>query len=75
MEGKEAVTSAVKEFIAYFKALTIKAVCGSETKAMVAYDVEFPAPIGLIRTAVLLTLCDGLIIDYEIFFDASPMRK
>ena len=42
---------------------------------MLAYDVDFPAPIGNIPSAVLLNLEEGLISKIELFFDARPFDK
>jgi hypothetical protein len=42
---------------------------------MLAYDLDCPAPIGLFRGAVLLTFQEGLIMRYELFYDARPFEK
>ncbi len=73
--GKEAVLNSVKHLLAAFDKLTIRAQFGSGDRVMLAYDIDFPAPIGLSRAAVLLTFQEGLIIRYELFFDASPFVK
>jgi hypothetical protein len=73
--GKEAVVDAIKEFITIFKSLTIRAACGSGDQVMLAYDLDCPAPIGIIRTAVLMTFKDNLISRVELFFDARPFER
>lgn len=73
--GKDAVLNAVKHFLAVFNKLTIRAQFGTGDQAMLAYDLDCPAPIGLYRGAVLLTFQEGLIIRYELFYDARPLEK
>ena len=73
--GKDAVLNSVKHLIAFFNKLTIRAQFGAGDQVMLAYDIDFPAPIGLSRAAVLLTFQEGLIIRYELFFDARPFEK
>ncbi len=75
IKGKVAVLDSVKYLIAFFNKLTIRAQFGAEDRVMLAYDIDFPAPIGISRAAVLLTFQDGLIIRYELFFDARPFEK
>lgn len=73
--GKDAVFNSVKHFLAVFKKLTIRAQCGNGDQVMLAYDLDCPAPIGLFRGAVLLTFQEGLIIRYELFYDARPFEE
>jgi ketosteroid isomerase-like protein len=75
LEGKEAVFESVKNFTNFFKSLTIRAKCEGKDHIMLAYDLDCPAPIGLFRGAVLLTFQDGLIIGYELFYDARAFEK
>ncbi len=75
IKGKDAVLNSVKHLIGFFNKLTIRAQFGAEDRVMLAYDIDFPAPIGVSRAAVLLTFQDGLIIRYELFFDARPFEK
>lgn len=42
---------------------------------MLAHDIDFPVSIGVSRAAVLLSFQDGLIVRYELFFDARPFEK
>lgn len=73
--GKDAVLNSVKHFLAVFNKLTIRAKCGNGNQAMLAYDLDCPTPLGLVRGAVLLTFQDDLIIRYELFYDARPFEK
>ncbi len=73
--GKEAVLNPVKHLLALFNRLTIRAQFGSGDQVMLAYDINFPAPIGISRSAVLLTFKEELIIRYELFFDTKPFEK
>jgi hypothetical protein len=73
--GKDAVLNSVKHLLSVFNKLTIHAQFGAGDRVMLAYDIEFPAPIGISRAAVLLTFQDDLIIRYELFFDARPFEK
>lgn len=73
--GKEAVMASVTHMVRLFKTLTVRAQFESGSQVMLAYDVEFPQPIGVSRAAVLLTFEDGLIKGYELFFDARPFTQ
>jgi SnoaL-like protein len=75
IRGKDVVLNSVKHLLAAFNKLTIRAQFGAEDRVMLAYDIEFPAPIGISRAAVLLTFQEDLIIRYELFFDARPFEK
>lgn len=75
LAGKEAVLEAITGFMAFFTTLTIRSVFGSDDQAMIAYDVEFPAPFGKVPTAALLKIQDGLITKVELIFDARPFDK
>jgi hypothetical protein len=73
--GKDAVLNSVKHFLAVFNKLTIRAHCGNGDQVMLAYDLDCPAPFGLVRGAVLLNFQEGLVIRYELFYDARPFEK
>lgn len=75
LAGKDAVVIAAKEFMPYFKSFKIRAKCGSGDHVMMACDVEYPDPIGIVKTAVLMTFKDGLIFRNEIFFDARAFGE
>lgn len=67
--------NAVKNFMTVFNKLTIRAACGHGDQVMLAYDLDCPAPFGLIRGAVLLTFKEDLIMGYELYYDARPFQK
>jgi hypothetical protein len=75
VRGKEAVLETTKNFMAFFKTLTLRAKFGSADQAMVVYDVDFPDPIGIIPTASLMTFQEELVTKIELFFDARPFDK
>ena len=75
IRGKDTVLNAVKHFCAVFNKLTIRAQFGSGDQAMVVYDLDCPAPFGIVRGAALLTFKESLIIGYELFYDARPFEK
>ncbi len=73
--GKEPMLQAVEGFMTLFNTLTIQTVCDSETNVMLVYDLDCPAPIGLLRTAVLMHFKDNLIVRLELFFDPRPFQQ
>ncbi len=75
LSGKEPVAKAVKNFMAFFKTLTIQTALSNENQAMIIYNVDFPGPIGEIHAAALLTFESGLISDIELFYDARPFEE
>jgi hypothetical protein len=75
VQGKENLVETIKQFFNFFNALTIRTVLGSENQAMVAYDVEFPEPIGMVRSAALMDFKEGLIARIELFYDARSFPK
>ncbi len=75
LTGKEAVLAAVKPLVNLIKNIKVHAKFGSEDQAMLTYDMEFAEPMGVCRTAVLMTFKDDLIARSELFFDARPFVK
>lgn len=73
-QGKEAYLAALKNFMAFFNSLTIRTQVSEGNQALVIYEVDFPAPMGKVSTASLMTFQDGLISKVELFFDASPFQ-
>lgn len=74
-KGKEAVLQATTQFASLFKSLKIRTKFGSENQAMIVYDVDFPEPVGLTRTAALMTFQGDMIVKIELFFDARPFEN
>lgn len=75
LTGKEAVLEAARRFVSLVKSLGVRARFGSDNTAMLAYDVDFGEPIGVCRTAVLMTFNDHLIGRIELFYDARPFER
>lgn len=73
--GKEVVLNSIKHFFAVFNKLTVRAEFEAQNQVMLSYDLDCPPPIGTIRAAVLLTFEKGLIIRYELFYDARPFEQ
>lgn len=72
--GKTAYLESLKKFfLPSFTNLTIRAQFGSGNQAMVVFDLDCPAPVGILRMAVLITFKDGLINRLEAFFDPRPV--
>lgn len=74
-QGKEPFLAAAEKMMSHSTGLEIRAVLGDKDRAMVAYDLIFPAPIGSARTAALLYFEGGLIKNIELFFDKSPFKR
>lgn len=72
--GKENLLQTIKRFLSDFKSLTIRSKFATGNQAMLAYDIDFPEPIGITRSAALMTFKNGLIKKIELFFDASSFR-
>lgn len=70
-QGKASYLEAAKGFASAFDTLTIRTAMAEGDEAVVVYDVDFPAPIGKVRTAALITFQDRLISRIELFFDAT----
>ena len=73
--GKETVLEAIKGFIASFRTIHIRVKLSNEDNAMLIIDVDYPAPIGLLRTASLLTIQNSLITRIELFHDARRFER
>jgi hypothetical protein len=74
LTGKEAVVSAIKGFMTVAKKVAINASFGNGDQVMLAYEVDFPAPIGTIPSATLMTFKDGFITRIQLFYDARPFE-
>jgi len=75
VKGKKSVLEATQNFAAFFKTLTIRAKFGSKDQAIIVYDVDFPEPMGKIRSTSLMTFKDGLVTEIELFYDGRPVEK
>jgi hypothetical protein len=73
--GKEKFLQSAKRMFPILKALKVRSKFASGDQAMFAYAFVCENPIGVCRTAELMTFQDGLISKIELFFDARPFEK
>lgn len=73
--GKQAFLGAAEKMMSLSTGLELRAVVGDKERAMVAYDLVFPEPIGATPTAALLAFEGGLIKNIELFFDKSAFKR
>ena len=66
---------AISRFISCVNRVTIRSKCGSGNQVMLAVDVDFPPPIGQLRSAVLMTFRGNLIASVELFHDTKPFAE
>jgi len=72
--GKKAYLELQKRiFLPSFNKLTIRGQFGFGDQVMLAFDLDCPVPVGILRTAVLISFRDGLITHIEAFFDPRPV--
>lgn len=75
IKGKETILKAAQQFFSLFESLTIRAKFGSGNQVMVVIDLACPAPVGILRTAVLITFQENLIASTELFHDTQLINK
>lgn len=75
VNGKTPVLESVKAFTDTFKSLAIRSKFESGDQAVIVYDIELPAPVGVNRSASLLTINNGLITKIELFYDSAPFAS
>ncbi len=73
--GKEAVLQAAKGFCSLMKKISIRARFSAQNQVMLAFDIDFPAPIGVVRSAVLMSFQDNLIHRNEMFYDPRSLEN
>jgi putative addiction module killer protein len=73
--GKEAALQAATGFCSFIKKITIRAQFSSQDQVMLAFDIDFPAPIGVVRSAVLMSFKDNLIHRNEVFYDPRALES
>ncbi len=73
--GKESVLQAARRMFGLLKTVEVRSEFASGGQAIFAYDFVCAGPIGVCRTAELMTFKDGLIARIELFFDARPFEK
>lgn len=72
LDGKEAVVAAAKNLSQLLRDIQFRAKFAAHDQIMFAYDFMFSAPIGTLRSAVLMTFADHCIVKIELFYDARP---
>ena len=55
--------------------MAIRAQFHADNKVMLAADIYFPEPIGVLRAAMLLSFEDGLIHQNEMFYDGAQITS
>ena len=75
LSGRESFLAACQRMFPMMVELRIRSAFESGNQAIFAYDFVCSPPIGLCRTAELLTVEDGLITSVELFFDARPFEQ
>ena len=73
-EGREAFLSAVRGMFPMLKDVVVRRLIVDGDHAIAVYDFVCGPPIGICRTAELITFADGLIRSSEVFFDARPFE-
>lgn len=74
LKGKEAVIQAAKKATGFFDTMTIRKKFESGNQAFLVLDMQFPAPIGFLPTASLVTLNGNLISRIELFYDGRALE-
>jgi len=72
--GRESVLKALQGFTSEMRGMQQRAAFEEGNRVMLVYDVQFDQPIGVLRTAVLLEVENGVIVRTELFHDAAPFK-
>ena len=75
VSGKPGVLDAANRFQAGVNGITVRSSFGGEDQVALVYDADFGLPIGICRTAVLMSFKDFLIARIELFFDPRPFEQ
>jgi hypothetical protein len=75
LAGREPFLTMCRKIFPQLEDVVVRATFATETQAMIAYDFVMKAPLGLTRTANLMTFDGDLIRSVELFFDARPFEK
>ena len=73
--GRDPFVAASRRMFPLLQEFRIRSLFVDADRAMFAYDFVCGEPIGVCRTAELVTIKDGLIVSSEIFFDARPFEQ
>jgi hypothetical protein len=75
LTGREVFLAMCRKIFPILEDVSIRAKFASETQAMLVYDFVLKSPIGVTRTANLMTFEGELIRSVELFFDARPFER
>jgi hypothetical protein len=75
LSGRAAVIDGARRLMPQVESYQVRARFGAGDEVMLAYDLRCAPPVGLLRTAALLTFAQGLIVRIELFFDARPFGR
>jgi hypothetical protein len=75
LSGREPFLMMCRKIFPMLEGVIVRAAFSSETQAMLVYDFVLKEPIGVTRTANLMTFEGDLIRSVELFFDARPFEK
>jgi hypothetical protein len=73
--GKEKLLQSANRMFGLLKTLEVRSKFAFGDQAIFTYDFICADPIGVCRTAELMTFKEGLIGRIELFFDARPFEK
>jgi len=75
LTGREAFLLMCRKIFPVLENISLRAQFASENQVMLVYDFVLQDPMGLTRTANLMTFEGDLIRSVELFFDARPFEK
>jgi hypothetical protein len=75
LTGREMFLTMCRKIFPMLEDVSVRAKFASETQAMLVYDFVLQSPIGVTRTANLMTFEGELIRSVELFFDARSFEK
>ncbi len=75
VEGRAGVVASARRILPLLTGLRVKSAFVAGTQAIFIYDFLCAPPVGVCRTAELMTFEGELIIGVELFFDARPFEK
>ena len=73
LHGREAFLEGCKQWFSMLIKIVSHEQFAAGDQAVFIKEVHYPEPIGMVRTADMMTFRDGLLIKAELFYDASPM--
>ncbi len=73
--NREDFLEATKRIMGVHQGIIVKSRFSSQDQAIFTYEIKFPDPIGVSRTANLMTIADSKIKSIELFYDARPFEK